>query len=33
MSFTIKYIPRNMEDQPKEFQLSVGEFVTVNELK
>jgi len=33
MSFTIKYIPINVSEQPKEFQMSVGEFVTVNELK
>ena len=33
MSFTIKYIPIDVSEQPKEFQLFVGEFVTVNELK
>lgn len=33
MSFTIKYIPVNTSEVPKEFQLSVGEFVTVNELR
>ena len=33
MSFTIKYIPVDMDEQPKEFQLSAGEFVTVNEIR
>ena len=33
MSFTIKYIPIDTSEQPKEFQMSVGEFVTVNELR
>lgn len=33
MSFTIKYIPIDTGEQPKEFQMSVGEFVTVNELR
>jgi hypothetical protein len=32
-SFTIKYIPVNTDESPKEFQLSVGEFVTVNEIR
>jgi len=33
MSFTVKYIPSRMDENPKELQLSVGEFVTVNEIK
>jgi len=33
MSFTIKYLPFNMGERPAEFQLSVGEYVTVNEIR
>lgn len=33
LSFTIKYIPILTDAQPKEFQLCVGEFVTVNEIR
>lgn len=32
-SFTIRYIPIRIDETPKEFHLTVGEFVTVNELK
>lgn len=31
--FTIRYIPIKIDEAPKEFHLTVGEFVTVNELK
>jgi ubiquitin C-terminal hydrolase len=33
MSFSIKYIPWNTGMRPMEFMLSVGEFVTVNEIR
>jgi hypothetical protein len=32
-NFTIRYIPIKVDEPPKEFHLTVGEFVTVNELK
>jgi len=33
MSFSIKYLPFNIGERPAEFQLSVGEYVTVNEIR
>lgn len=31
--FTIKYVPIKISEPPREFHLTVGEFVTVHELK
>ena len=33
MNFTVKYLPFNLGDRPAEFQISVGEYVTVNEIR
>ena len=33
MSFSIKYIPWSTGHRPMEFMLSVGEYVTVNEIR
>jgi hypothetical protein len=31
--FTVKYLPYNIGEKPAEFQLCVGEYVTVSEIK
>jgi len=33
MNFSVKYIPCSITEQPQEFSISVGEFVTVNEIR
>ena len=33
MNFSVKYIPCLVTEQPQEFLISVGEFVTVNEIR
>jgi hypothetical protein len=33
MNFSVKYIPFNITEPPQEFLISVGEFVTVNEIR
>ena len=33
MSFTVKYLPCNVAERPTAFQLNVGEYVTVNEIR
>ena len=32
-TFTVKYLPYNIGERPVEFQLCVGEYVTVSEIK
>ena len=31
--FTIKYFPLSLSEKPKEFQISVGEYVTLSEIR
>jgi hypothetical protein len=31
--FNIKYYPLSLAEKPKEFVMSVGEFVTLNEIR
>jgi hypothetical protein len=33
MSFSVKYIPCSLTERPQEFQMTVGEFVTVSEIR
>jgi hypothetical protein len=33
MNFTVKFLPYSLSEKPSEFQISVGEYVTVNEIR
>jgi hypothetical protein len=33
IKLSVKYFPCNLAEQPKEFSMSVGEFVTFSEIR